>query len=177
MNEKKVAAVASLEQEMSSADFLVFFSHRGISGAEITRFRRELKKSGGRMRMVKNTLLDIAMDRSGLGSLQEMVSGPSGLVSYRGEDEIQILKTISAFSRETQERLVIRGGCQNGIPVTAEQISSAARIPGREYVLAHFCGMMASPLLSFLLTLKAVPRSLVSVLAQVGEQKKTDGEK
>lgn len=173
MNEKKAATVEKLQAELTGSDFLVFFSFTGISGQDITRFRKDLKQQGGNLKVAKNTLLDIALERSGLAECRQMVQGPTGFIFYRGEDEIAVLKAISAFTREKKDLLVIRGGNQGETVFSPEQLAAAARLPGREQVIALFCGALAAPLASFLFTLKAVPWKFTAVISQIAEQGKS----
>ena len=166
--------VAGLRQELTDADFLIFFSFDKIKTAEITRFRKTVKKSGGQFRIAKNTLLGLAMDQSGLTECREMMQGPTGFISLAGNseagDEIDLVRKTVEFSRDKKGLFLIRGGSQGKTLVSPEQIDEIARVPGRAYLLARFCGNVVSPITGFLFTLKAVPQKFVLVLKQLSER-------
>jgi len=170
MKDEKIQAVAEWRDKLGKADMLIFVGFSGVSVPEITSFRKEIRKSEGRFEVVKNTLFQRAVKDFNLPGLTDLLSGPTGVIMFSGQDEVLIVKSIFNFTKDRETKLVFRGAYQNGVPISAAQLSVLAKLPSREAVLARLCGTLNSPISRFLFTLKAVPQKFLFGLKQVGEK-------
>ncbi|MFZ9754502.1 MAG: 50S ribosomal protein L10 [Bacteroidia bacterium] len=104
---EKVAAVAELVEKLNANDFVYLANTDGMTAGNTNAFRRMLFQNGVEMRMVKNTLLKIAMEESGkdftglYGSLKgttcvmfsAVQKAPAKALSdFRGKAEMPALK-------------------------------------------------------------------------------------
>ena len=78
LSEKK-AVVAALEEKLKSAASGVLVDYKGITVAEDTELREELRKNGVDYGVVKNTLVRFALDDAGLNELDEVLHGTTAL--------------------------------------------------------------------------------------------------
>jgi large subunit ribosomal protein L10 len=160
--DEKEQVVAELQQELQAATSLIISGYRGLTVKELTELRRNIGGLGGRMRVVKKTLLLRALagrDEEGIG---EHMEGPVAVTFVSG-DPMPVLKSISAFAR-THEELGFKGGWIERRAVSASQLVEIAALPPKEEILARLLASLQGPLVSLVATLQAVPRDLVLTL-------------
>ena len=106
-----------MEAELARAypegmDYLVVGFH-GLMANDATALRRKIREAKARMRVVKNSIARLALDRSGLGAASRFVDGPSALLT--GEQEMPALcRLMQGLTKEYEKKLIIRGGLFNG---------------------------------------------------------------
>jgi len=160
--EKKEALVAQYVDLFSGSEALIMTDYRGLTVADITRLRRRIREGGGSFRVMKNTLLRIALQKAGLPVPAEMLEGPTAIGFCQG-DVSSTAKVLLDFARDTRI-LQIKGGILGNLVIDAKQVSSLADLPSREVLLAQTLSGLQAPLVGFLSVLDATLRSMVYVL-------------
>ncbi|HNQ35842.1 MAG TPA: 50S ribosomal protein L10 [bacterium] len=168
--EAKSARVEVLKQEVAEASMVIFTGLTGIPAMDITEFRKQLRKQGGRLRICKNNVLFRVFDQLEESEIAPLISGSTGLIILKQGDEMLLARTIYDFLREREEKFMPRGGFQYGMAVSVEQLRMLSKLPGREAVLAQFLGALSGPISNFIYILQAVPQQTVSVLKQISEK-------
>lgn len=166
---QKEQIVTELQQELSSADSLIISGYRGLTVKELTELRRAISGFGGRLRVVKKTLLLRALAGRDEEQIGPHLDGPVAITFVSG-DPMPVIKAMSAFAR-THEELDFKGGWIERSAVSGPQMLEIAALPPREELLARLLGALQSPLAALVMTLQAVPRDLVLTLRAVAEQK------
>ncbi len=159
---EKVAAVAEVKDRLESATSVVVTEYRGLTVTQLQELRSNLRSSGGRYKVYKNTLVRRAADEAGV-DLEEYLVGPTALAfaEPQGDDErgdvVGMAKALRDFAKANPE-LVIKGGLFDGSAIDADGVNALADIEPREVLLAKLAGLMAAPLQQFAGLLQAVPR-------------------
>lgn len=159
---EKVEVVAEVKERLESASSVVVTEYRGLTVHQLQELRSELRKSGGRYKVYKNTLVRRAADEAGI-DLNEHLTGPTALAFAEptGDEErgdvVGLAKALRDFAK-TNPELVIKGGLFNGESIDASGINALADVEPREVLLAKLAGLMAAPLQQFAGLLQAVPR-------------------
>ena len=91
---EKQAIVASLTETLQSASSGVLVDYKGITVAEDTALRAELRANGVDYTVVKNTLLRRAADNVGLSALDEVLNGTTSLAISK-DDPITPMRFIN----------------------------------------------------------------------------------
>lgn len=166
---EKVAVVDEVRQQFADADAAIFTEYRGLKVKELAQLRRSLRANGGEYKVYKNTLVRLATREVGLGEVETMLEGPTGIAFVRG-DAAAAAKSIRDFSR-TNTMLVVKGGVLGEKVLTAADTSALADLPSREQLLARLAGALAAPLQQMAGLLQALPRNLAYGLAALRDQK------
>src|SRR5579875_2200455 len=166
---EKVAVVDEVRQQFADADAAIFTEYRGLKVKELAQLRRSLRANGGEYKVYKNTLVRLATREVGLGEVETMVAGPTGIAFVRG-DAAAAAKSIRDFSR-TNNLLVVKGGVLGEKVLTAADTSALADLPSREQLLARLAGALAAPLQQMAGLFQALPRNLAYGLAALRDQK------
>jgi len=153
--------------EGSGSVYLTEFE--GLTVEEATDLRGQLIDAGGRMQVVKNRLLKIAVEDTPYESLAELLTGPNA-VTYCGDDPIGPLKVLTEFA-DDHDQPPVKAGVVEGDRLTPEELTALSQVPGRQELLGSVVGAFAGPVNELVFTLSGVVSDLVFTLQAVAEEK------
>lgn len=165
---RKEAAIAELSAKLAAAQNLFFTDYAGLSVAEITKLRGELRKGGDTYAVVKNTLFRIAAGDLA-GQLDAVLAGPTGIV-FAGPDPVAPAKALKTFS-DTVKRVAVKAALIDGKIVDAAQVDTLAKIPPKPQLMANLVATLANPIRGLVTVLSGNQSGLVRVLNAIREQK------
>ena len=166
--EEKKALVADLSQELSSAASGVLVDYKGITVDADTKLRRDLRASGVRYSVVKNSLLRFASRDAGLESMQEHLTGTTALAT--SDDLVAPAKVLSAYAKKNP-KFVIKAGFVEGRMISSDEVQALAELPPKEILIARVLGGFNAPISGFANVLNANLRGLVVALNAIAEKK------
>jgi len=144
----------------------------GLSGNETTVLRRKIRQANARLRVVKNSIARLALDRSGLGAAARFVDGPSALLA--GEPEMPVLcKLAEELAKEYEQKLTIRGGLFNGAALDAPAVARLAKIPPMPVLRSQIAGGVYGQLAGVASAFQSIARSLACALEGIRKKKET----
>jgi ribosomal protein L7/L12 len=163
--ENKIRQVEGIRDKLraSSAFFLV--NYRGLKVAELTEFRKNLRKIKATFQVVKNTLVSKSVKEAGLEKLEKFLSGPTGMVFAEG-DPAAPAKIIKEFI-QNHPYLIIKGGILGGQILQEDEVKALGNLPGQGILLAQLLAAMQSPLTGLLNVLNAPLRNLIFALRAI----------
>jgi large subunit ribosomal protein L10 len=172
--EQKAAVVDEIAEQIGAAEAVYAVDYRGISVAQIADLRAKLRDADTTLRIVKNSLTELAADKAGAAELKPMLEGPTALALVRG-DAALAAKAISDTAR-LLHILDFKGGLLNGSLLSSDEIRSIARLPSREVLEAQLVGTIAAPLSGLVRTLNALIAGLAIQLQSIADQGLVTGE-
>ena len=152
---EKQAIVASLTETLQSASSGVLEDYKGITVAEDTALRAELRENGVEYSVVKNTLLRRAADNVGLGELDEVLNGTTSIAISK-DDPIAPMRIVNKYAKQMGDRFNIKAGFMDGKVIPLEDIAALAELPSKDGLVAQLLGMMLAPITSLAIVLKAI---------------------
>lgn len=161
---QKQQSLTFLEERLKGANSAVFATFTRMSIGDQEALRRSLKDAGINFTVFKKTLLQRALNSSGLNADIAKWEGNVGVAT--GQDEIAPAK-IFVQSLKTYEGLQIRLGILNGKPIEEGDILELAELGGKDEVIARLIGTIAAPMRSLMGVLQANHRNLVSMISQI----------
>ena len=156
----------------SEAVFAV--DYRGISVQQAAELREKLSEADATLRVVKNTLTELAADKAGAESLKELLEGPTAFTFVKG-DAALAAKAIATFRRQ-HEVPVFKGGTMDGEVVSIEEIEAISKLPARDVLHGQLVGTMAAPITGLVRGLNQLIAGLAMQLGQIAEQGLVSGE-
>ncbi|CDC41499.1 50S ribosomal protein L10 [Firmicutes bacterium CAG:449] len=149
--EAKKAKVAHINDVLSASKCFIVAEYRGLSVTEMSSLKRALAKSNAKCSVFKNSLVHRATENvEGFASVLE---GPNAFIY--AEDPIAGPKEAAKFAK-THPNFVIKGGIVEGKNVSAEEVKTLAKLPGREGLLSMLCSVLQAPVRNFACAVKAV---------------------
>ena len=166
---EKQQIAEDLRDRLSKSAIIVLTDYKGLDVAAMNDLRRKLRAEEIEYQVVKNTLLIRAAEDNDIALIKDYFKGPSAIaLSY--EDPVAPAKVLSQFAKENK-KLEIKVGVMNGQVLDADAIKALATLPSREVLLGQLLSALNAIPTSFVRTLAEVPRSFVSVLAAIRDQK------
>lgn len=176
--EEKEKNIESMREITQKANLLVLADYRGMNVSEIVNLRREVRKAGGGMKVVKNTLFQRALKGTGFENLNAQVDGPVAALFHLG-DPAPVLRVLNTWAK-TQPKFKIKvGGLvehqgQPGRVLTLPQLQTLANLPPRQVLLAQLVGVLSMPLAKFGFILKSRIAKLTEALEGGKNEKEKD---
>jgi large subunit ribosomal protein L10 len=165
---RKEAAIGELAQRLAASKSLFLTDYAGLTVAEITKLRGELRKDGSSYAVVKNTLFRIAAGDLAV-QLESFLAGPTGIV-FAGTDPVAPAKALKTFS-DSFKKVTVKAAFIDGRVVDASQVEILAKLPPKLELVAKLVGTLANPLRGLVTVLSGNQSGLVRVLDAIREQK------
>lgn len=166
---EKEQVVAKWRQAIDEAAHIILSGYRGLTVKEITELRRRIREAGGRMRVVKKTLFQRALEGQDESALGEHMEGPIAVTFVSG-DPMTVLKAMHEFARD-HDQLDFRASWIEDELLQASQVEELAILPPRDELLGRLAAVMSAPLAQLAAVLQAVPRDFVLTLQAVAKQR------
>lgn len=128
--------------------------YRGLTVAQVTELRKQLRESGVEFKVYKNTLTRRAAEIAGVAGINEFLTGPNA-VAFSNEDVVAPAKIINEFAKKN-EALEIKAGIIEGNVSSADDVKALAELPSREGLLSMLLSVLQAPVRNFALATKAV---------------------
>ena len=140
---EKEAVVAEVAGLAAQAQTLVMAEYRGITVADMIKFRANARSQGVSLSVLKNTLARRAVAGTPFEGVADQMTGP--LIYGFSTDAVAAAKVVADFAK-TNDKLVIRGGAFAGKALDVNGVKQLASIPSKEVLLAQLCGLLISPM-------------------------------
>jgi large subunit ribosomal protein L10 len=152
---EKQAIVASLTEKLQNASAGVLVDYKGITVAEDTALRAELRKNNVEYAVVKNTLLRFAAKNCGLDELDGVLNGTTSL-AICNDDPVAPARVINDFAKKCNDHFEIKGGFMDGKVMSLEEVMALAAIPPLPILRAQVLGTMLAPISGLACVLKQI---------------------
>ena len=152
--EAKKAIVADIKGKFERAKTAVLVDYRGLTVEEDTKLRAEMRKAGVEYAVLKNTMINLAIDGMGVDELKVHLEGPTA-VAFGYEDMIAPAKILSEFSKATK-KMTIKGGISDGAYLDEAGVQALANLPSKEVLIAKIMGSMMSSVSKFVYCVEAI---------------------
>ncbi|WP_066399749.1 50S ribosomal protein L10 [Cytobacillus eiseniae] len=152
--EQKKQIVDEIADKFKASVSTVVVDYRGLTVAEVTELRKQLREAGVEFKVYKNSLTRRAAESAELAGLNEVLTGPNA-VAFSTEDVVAPAKIINDFAKK-HEALEIKAGIIEGNVSTAEEVKALAELPSREGLLSMVLSVLQAPIRNLALAAKAV---------------------
>ncbi len=166
---EKEKTVKELTEKLSETKSLFLTDFRGLNVEEMSKLRRELRKSGAEYKITKNTMIRRAAQQTGFEAIVDHLKGPTGMVlSY--QDPVAPAKILYEISQKT-EKPKIKIIWMEGRLVDGRHLKRLATLPPREIILTQLIFSLNAPLSSFVGTLQGILRNFVGLIDAIKDAK------
>ncbi len=167
--QEKIETVAELRQRVESAAGIYLAEYKGLSVKDISDLRKQVRKSGAQMIVVKNRLLNLAVAGTAAEGLQAHLKGPNAVI-FCDADGVAPAKTIAEFAR-THDVVTWKGGFVEGAVFDAAGMARVAELPPKQELIASVVGGVAAPVNGLVMTLSGLVSDVVYTLQAVADKR------
>ena len=148
----KEVMLGEIKEAFANVASVVIADYRGITVPVVTTMRDDFRKAGCHYRVLKNSLVKIAVKGSKMEPLTELMVGTTAVI-WSNEIPQDPAKVALKWAKD-EPKFKIRGGYFEGQLLDVAGVDALAKMPGKNE-------MRASMLMTFL----AAPQSFVAQLA------------
>jgi len=152
---QKKEVVAGLVEKLQGSVAGVLVDYKGISVADDTKLRKDLREAGVEYFVVKNTLLERAADQVGFEALKEHLNGTSALAVSK-EDPVAAAKILTKYAEASKGKFTVKAGFVDGGVIDAAKVSELGNLPSREGLLSMLLSALTGNLRGLACALNAI---------------------
>ncbi len=164
---QKEAVVAELDKVFADSGAVVVCRYAGLSVAEMTDFRNQMRAAGGNVRVAKNKLAKIALEGKPCAGISKYLTGQT-VLAY-SEDPVSAAKVVEAYNKKN-DKLVIVGGAMGETILDEAGVRTLAKMPSREEVLASIVGALVAPASNLINAITAPATNIAGILKAKAEE-------
>ena len=155
--ERKAEQVSLVADKIKKAQSVVVFDYRGITVAEDTELRAEMRKAGVEYAVIKNHIMERACETNGIDAKEaHILKGPSAF-AFGYDDVAAPARILRAFIKKAK-KCELKGGIVEKVIINAAQVEAIADMPSREVLIARMLGSMMSPISKFAIVLNEIAK-------------------
>ena len=166
--ENKKERVADLKESLSKSTLALVIDYQGLTVAEITDLRRQLRPSGAICKVTKNTFMGIAIqDQEQWQPMSELLNGSSAFLLVK--EDLSAIKAYQAFQKATK-KTEIRGGVMEGRVLSEADVKALGDLPSKEQLMGQIAGAINAVATKLAVGINEVPSSLARALQAIAEK-------
>ena len=152
--ELKQPIVAAIAEDVKDAQSVVIVDYRGLTVAQDTELRKQLREAGIIYKVCKNTMMKRAFEGTQFEGLAQYLEGPSAMAVSK-DDATAPARIICDFAK-TADKLEVKAGVVEGKVYDMAGVQELSKIPSREVLLSRLLGSMQSPIANFARVIKQI---------------------
>lgn len=164
---KKSEQVDWIKGVLNDNEVLVVMNNGGLTVAEVSELRAQMREAGGGVKVVKNRLAKIALDGRPGGEMAELFTGPT-IIAY-SEDPVTAPKVIVKYAKDN-DKLGILGGLMGETAMDEAGIKALSDMPSREEILGSIAGSLTAPGSNIIGALTAPAKNLAGIVKTQAER-------
>lgn len=151
----KKQIVNDLTEKLKNACAGVIVDYKGITVADDTKLRKELREAGVDYSVVKNTLLRFATKESGLEGLEDVLEGTTAL-AVSNDDPVAAAKILCKYADDSNGKFVIKAGFVDGEVLDAKKTAELGKLPNKDQLMAQLLSVLTGNLRGLAVAINAI---------------------
>ncbi len=162
---EKREVVSALHDVFAKTGVVVVAHYAGLSVAQMTKLRSDMRDAGGRVKVAKNKLVKLALDGTDAKGISDLMTGPTCL-AY-SDDPVSAPKVAVKFAKGN-EKFVILGGAMGATVLDAQAVNSLAELPSLDELRGKLIGLIQAPASKIARTVNEPGAQLARIFAAYG---------
>jgi large subunit ribosomal protein L10 len=169
----KVKAIAEIKsvfqsEEGTPKDF-IFTEYRGLTVAQITALRKQLRAKNAVYKVIKNNFARIAFEELSAPDVSSYMVGPTA-IAVASADSNEVARILFDFVKEAPS-LSVKGGLVAGTVYDAKQVEAFSKLPGKLELISMLMSVMNGPARNIAAALNDIPSRLVRTVKAIADKK------
>lgn len=164
--QEKKELISGYEKWLKDSKAAYVMSFHKMSVKIIQELRAEAREIGGELHVVKNTLMNLALDN--ISFENKGLFDEASIVAFAFEDAPSMAKIIDKAS--STDIFVIKGGFMDGAPIEIDQIKALAKLPPMPQMRAQLLALIQAPATQLVRTITEPARQVVAVVKAYSEK-------
>jgi large subunit ribosomal protein L10 len=164
---EKREVVTALHDAIAKTGVVVVAHYAGLTVAQMTKLRSDMRSAGGQVKVAKNRLVKLALEGTDAKGIADLLKGPTCL-AYSA-DPVAAPKVAVKFAK-ANDKFVILGGAMGATVLDAKGVSSLADLPSLDELRGKLIGLLQAPASKIARTLNEPGAQLARVFGAYGNK-------
>jgi large subunit ribosomal protein L10 len=164
---EKEQLVSTLRQGLEESSLVIVAQQTGLTVAEVSDLRRQMREAGAQYKVTKNTLARLAVAGTQNEGLNSLLSGPTALAYSK--DPVAAAKITMKFANSNDKFSVV-GGILDGKVLSQKDIETLSKLPSLDELRAKIVGMISTPATRIAGVMQASAGQLARVISAYGNK-------
>ncbi|WP_454917530.1 50S ribosomal protein L10 [Xanthobacter sediminis] len=139
---EKQELVTTLTEVFKTTSVVVVAHYSGLTVAQMSKLRRQMKAEGATVKVAKNRLAKIALEGSDVAHVASLLKGPT-VIAY-SSDPVAAPKVAVEFAK-ANDKFVILGGAMGATALNVDGVKALATLPSLDELRAKLVGLIQAP--------------------------------
>ena len=162
---RKAQVVSELKDVFQQSGIIVAARYAGITVAEMSDLRNKMRENSANVRVAKNRLARIAIEKSRTEGMKHLLVDQ--IVLMYSEDPVTAAKISVEFAK-TNGNLKIVGGAMGEKILDSDGVTEVSKLPSREEVLSTISALLVAPGSDLAANVNGPASAIAGVLENVG---------
>ncbi|MGZ8362515.1 MAG: 50S ribosomal protein L10 [Caulobacteraceae bacterium] len=162
---QKADAIETLKGVFDGAGAVVVTHYMGLTVAEMTDLRGRLRQEGAQLKVVKNTLVQKALDGRAGEAGDALFTGPVA-IAYAA-DPVSAAKVSAQYAKDN-DKFKLVGGLMGDTVLDQNAVKALASLPSLDQLRAQIVGLLQAPATKVAGVLQAPAGQLARVFSAYG---------
>ena len=154
---QKQQLTASLQQDLADTVCVVVTHQTGLTVAEVTQLRRQMRSAGARYRVTKNRLVRRALEGTPFEALAPLFTGPTAIAFSR--DPVAAAKAAVEYANRNNKLTIVGGGLPGQV-LDEAAVKALATLPSLDELRSKIIGLLNAPATKLAVLLQTPGRQL-----------------
>ena len=168
--EEKSLVIEELTAELANNANIYLTDISGLNAGTTSKLRRACFKAGVKLSVVKNTLLEKAMEASDreFGELPTVLKGNTSVMySETGNVPAKLIKT---FRKKSEKPLLKGAFIEEAVYIGDDQLDMLVDIKSKEELIGEIVGLLQSPAKNVISALKSGGGTIAGIIKKLSEK-------
>jgi len=167
--EQKREQSEQLRSALSDISTLFLLENTGLNVNDVNVLRSEIRNTEGTYKVVKNSVVKLAVEGTDLEVITPHMTGPKTLAFTDG-DVVALAKALKTFIKDHPE-LSIQQAFLDGQLLDAKTAAKIADLPSRDELISKLLYVLQSPIRRLVVALNSPIQQLATAVDQIAESK------
>ena len=143
---QKQEEVKGIVEKIKKAQSVILVDYRGLTVAQDTAMRVEMRKQNVEYKVIKNRIMLRALSDAGFTGFDEVLQNPTA-VAFGYDDAVMPAKILADNSKKLNNKfLILKGGVAEGSILDEKAVTALAKIPAKPVLVAQLLSLLTSPM-------------------------------
>ncbi len=164
---EKSEFVAAMNEVFKDTGSVVVAHYTGLTVADMTDLRGQMREAGGTVKVAKNRLAKLALKGTDAEHISDLFRGQT-MIAY-ADDPVTAPKVTAAFAKKN-DKLVVLGGAMGTTNLDEEGVKQLASLPSLDELRGKLVGMVQTPASRIAQLVKAPAGQIARVIGAYAEK-------
>lgn len=166
--QKKEEILAQYKDWLSQSQAVILVEYTGVTMKDLDSIRAKVREAGGEFHIVKNTLVKLALQASGMTVREEQLSSSTAM-GFAFKDAAGVAKALNDTSK-TVQAIKLKGGYLGTQSLDHAEVKALAELPPLPVVRGQLLGVLLAPASKLARIIAEPGRQVASVVKAYSEK-------